>query len=101
MSVSEDAFTIRRAAAADAPALGRLGARLLRTHYDFDPKRFLAPGDAPEDGYAWFLRGQLRRKGVVIFVAELKETSAQHADAQRLVARLGFRRTMVELTREI
>ena len=165
MSVSEDAFTIRRAAAADAPALGRLGALLLRTHYDFDPKRFLAPGDAPEDGYAWFLRGQLRRKGVVIFVAELKETSAvagyvyagiepmswkelrdeagfihdvavepsarrlgiaaalieaasawlkeqgaprvmlwtaeQNADAQRLFARLGFRRTMVEMTREI
>src|SRR5688500_7592686 len=74
--VSDSAFTIRRAAAADAPALGRLGALLLRTHHDFDQQRFLVPGDAPEDGYAWFLRGQLRRKGVVIFVAELKETGA-------------------------
>ena len=76
MSENEQAFAIRRAAADDAPALGRLGALLLRTHHDFDRQRFLAPGDAPEDGYAWFLRGQLRRKGVVIFVAELKETGA-------------------------
>jgi hypothetical protein len=76
MAASDNAFTIRRAAAADAPALGRLGALLLRTHYDFDRQRFLAPGDAPEEGYAWFLRGQLRSKGVVVFVAELKETGA-------------------------
>ena len=36
-------------------ALGRLGAMLMRTHYAFDPQRFLAPGDSAESGYAWFL----------------------------------------------
>ena len=40
-----DEAIVRRATAADLPALGRLGALLLRTHYEFDPQRFLAPGD--------------------------------------------------------
>jgi len=67
--MSDDAV-IRRATRDDLPALGRLGALLLRTHYDFDPKRFLASGDDAEDGYAWFLGTQLERGDVAIFVAE-------------------------------
>jgi ribosomal protein S18 acetylase RimI-like enzyme len=158
-------FIIRRAVAGDLPALGRLGARLLRTHYAFDAMRFMAPGGDPEGGYAWFLGGQLERDDVAIFVAEpgnggemagyvyagiepqswkelrdtagfihdvivdpaargggvatllmeaaiawLRErgvprvmlwTAERNPDAQRLFARLGFRRTMIEMTREL
>jgi GNAT superfamily N-acetyltransferase len=65
-----DAITIRRATDADLPALGRLGALLIRTHYQFDPLRFMAPGSHPEEGYAWFLGTQLRDDDVVVFVAE-------------------------------
>jgi GNAT superfamily N-acetyltransferase len=63
-------LTIRRATDADLPTLGRLGASLMRVHYGFDAKRFLAPGDNPEDGYAWFLGTQLREEDVVVLVAE-------------------------------
>jgi ribosomal protein S18 acetylase RimI-like enzyme len=154
---------IRRAQAGDLPALGRLGALLLRTHYAFDRERFMAPGDDPEGGYAWFLGTQLRNPEAVVLVAErdgavvgyvyaglepqswkelreaagfihdvvvdeaerrhgvasalmeaamawLREhgaprvvlgTAEQNAGAQRLFAKLGFRRTMIEMTREL
>jgi ribosomal protein S18 acetylase RimI-like enzyme len=61
---------VRRATRADVPALGRLGAMLMRAHYAFDPLRFLPPGDSPEEGYAWFLGSQLTEDDVVVFVAE-------------------------------
>ncbi len=67
-------FTIRRAVEADLDALGRLGASLMRLHYAFDQQRFLAPGDKPEQGYAWFLGTQLREPDVVVFVAESDAT---------------------------
>ena len=156
--------TIRRATPSDLPALGRMGAMLMRTHFAFDRKRFLEPGDNAEEGYAWFLGEQLeddvnaivlvaerngevigyvyaalepiswkelrdacgvihdilveergRRHGVATTLMEaamawLKEqgaprvvlgTAEQNEGAQRLFARLGFRRTMVEMTREL
>jgi ribosomal protein S18 acetylase RimI-like enzyme len=155
--------TIRLATPADVSALGRLGALLMRTHYKFDPQRFMDPGDDPAAGYAWFLGKQLKDQDVVIFVAEqdddvigyvyaglepiswkelrddcgfihdvvvdergqrsgtataliekaiewLRErgaprvmlwTAEQNAGAQRLFAKLGFRRTMIEMTREL
>ena len=155
--------TIRLAAATDLPALGRLGATLMRTHHDFDPQRFMDPGTDPADGYAWFLGRQLKDDDVVIFVAEqqgevvgyvyaglepiswkelrdacgfihdvvvderarrggtatalieaavvwLRErgaprvmlwTAEKNAGAQQLFARLGFRRTMIEMTKEL
>jgi GNAT superfamily N-acetyltransferase len=155
--------TIRLATSADLPALGRLGATLMRTHHDFDPQRFMDPGTDPADGYAWFLGRQLRGDDVVIFVAEqqgevvgyvyaglepvswkelrdacgfihdvvvderarrggtatalieaavvwLRErgaprvmlwTAEQNPGAQQLFARLGFRRTMIEMTKEL
>jgi ribosomal protein S18 acetylase RimI-like enzyme len=163
MSSNRPQAVIRRAVDADLPALGRLGALLMRTHYEFDPQRFMSPGDDPEGGYAWFLGTQLREPDVAVFVAEqdgdvigyvyagiepqswkelreeagfvhdivvdergrrsglasrLMETAAEwlasrgmqrivlstaegNVGAQQLFARLGFRRTMVEMTREL
>lgn len=155
--------TIRLATPADLPALGRLGALLMRTHYDFDPQRFMDPGTDPAEGYAWFLGKQLKDVDAVIFVAEdegkvvgyvyaglepiswkelrdecgfihdivvdergrrtgtataliekaiewLRDrgaprvmlwTAEKNAGAQQLFAKLGFRRTMIEMTREL
>ena len=154
---------VRRAIESDLPTLGRLGASLLRTHYAFDPQRFMAPRPNLEEGYAWFLESQLRDEDVIIFVAEregsvvgyvyaalepqswkelrepagfihdvvvddasrrtgvattliraaadwLRErgaprvllwTAEQNAAALRLFSQLGFRRTMIEMTREL
>jgi len=163
MRLPSDDVVIRRATIADLPALGRLGALLLRTHYEFDPQRFIAPGDNAEEGYAWFLGTQLRQKDVAIFVAERRGdvlgyvyagiephswkelrdeagfihdivvdergrrtglasalveralawlrqrgmprvvlwTADRNDVAQRLFVALGFRRTMIEMTREV
>lgn len=156
-------MTIRLATPADLPALGRLGALLMRTHYDFDPQRFMSAGTDAADGYAWFLGRQLKDNDVVIYVAEqdgevigyvyagiepiswkelrdecgfihdvvvdergrrtgtatalidkavewLRErgmprvmlwTAEKNAGAQQLFSKLGFRRTMIEMTREL
>jgi ribosomal protein S18 acetylase RimI-like enzyme len=155
--------TIRLATQTDLSALGRLGALLMKAHYDFDPRRFMDPGTDPAEGYAWFLGKQLKDQDVVIFVAEqdgdvigyvyaglepiswkelrdecgfihdvvvdergrrtgmataliekavewLRErgaprvmlwTAEQNVGAQQLFAKLGFRRTMIEMTREL
>ncbi|HEY8549993.1 MAG TPA: GNAT family N-acetyltransferase [Vicinamibacterales bacterium] len=162
-SHGHDGVVIRRAVDADLPALGRLGALLLRTHYTFDERRFMAPGSHPEQGYAWFLGTQLRDPDVAVFVADhygevtgyvyagiepqswkelreeagfihdvvvderdrghgiatrlmeaamawLKErgmprvllwTAHPNVAAQRLFSKLGFRPTMIEMTREL
>lgn len=154
---------IRAADPRDARALGELGAALMRTHYAFDPQRFLAAGDHAERGYASFLRSQLDDDDVVVLVAErdgrivgyvyaglepmswkelrgpagfihdvvveeasrgsgagtalmeaaiawLKEhgaprvvlwTAHRNEGAQQLFSSLGFRRTMIEMTREL
>lgn len=160
---AEAGTKVRRAQTGDLPALGRLGANLIRTHYAFNRDRFIAPGDDPEGGYAWFLGTQLREPDVIVLVAErdgvlvgyvyaglepqswqelreaagfihdvvvdeagrrhgvasalieaavawLRErgaprvllwTAEQNEGAQRLFAKLGFRRTMVEMTLEL
>jgi ribosomal protein S18 acetylase RimI-like enzyme len=64
------AVTVRRGEQRDREALGQLGAMLMRTHYDFDPQRFLAPGEAVESGYAAFLGSVLRSDDAAVFVAE-------------------------------
>ncbi len=154
---------IRRATSTDLPVLGRLGAMLLRAHHGFDPHRFMAPRDDPEQGYAWFLGTQLDEADAVVLVAERDEvvvgyayaglepqswkelreaagfvhdvavddtarhhgvataliaaaedwlrargaprvvlwTAQQNAAAQRLFERAGFRRTMIEMTKEL
>ena len=156
-------LSIRRATEGDAPALGQLGALLLRAHHAFDPLRFMAPGRNPEAGYGGFLSSQLSDDDVAVFVAErdgavigyvyagleprswkelrdacgfihdvaVQETGRrsgvatrlidaavewlrsrgaprvvlwsayQNEGAQQLFERLGFRRTMVEMTREL
>lgn len=154
---------VRRATTADVPALGRLGAQLMRVHFAMDPLRFLDPGDRPEAGYGSFLRHQLQDDEQAVFVAErdgavigyvyagveplswkeLRDragfvhdivvledarrggvatallsaaiewlstrnvprvmlwTAHKNAAAQALFERLGFRSTMVEMTREL
>lgn len=61
---------IRKATPADRDALGRLGAMLIRTHYEFDRKRFLAPREGVEQGYGSFLAGILDSNDDCVFVAE-------------------------------
>jgi ribosomal protein S18 acetylase RimI-like enzyme len=63
-------ITLRSATPADLPALGRLGALLVREHYDFDPKRFIPATSETEAGYAWFLGTQLEKPDVAVLVAE-------------------------------
>lgn len=62
---------IRKAEQRDLEALGRLGAMLMRTHYEFDPHRFLAPGRDASSGYASFLGHVLSSSDACIFVAEV------------------------------
>lgn len=154
---------VRRATSADLPAIGRLGALLVRTHHDFDPARFIAATSRTEHGYASFLGTQLEAPDVIILVAErggevvgytytgvegtdymslrgpagvlhdivvdpahrglgigrllldatlealeargvprvVLETAERNEPAHRLFTRAGFRRTMVEMTREL
>jgi ribosomal protein S18 acetylase RimI-like enzyme len=61
--------SVRPATHADIPALGRLGALLVRTHHDFDAARFIPASPRTEQGYASFLGSQLRNPQVVILVA--------------------------------
>ena len=157
-----DAVTIRPARAADVPTLGRLGALLVRTHHDFDPRRFIAARPGMEKGYGSYLASQLDRADVIVLVAErdgqvvgytyaglegpdymalrgpagalydiivdpgqrghgvgrrlldatiaaltakgaprvVLETAYHNAAAQHLFETAGFRRTMIEMTRE-
>jgi len=161
--VSAPAVTVRPAAPADLPAIGRLGALLVRMHHDFDPARFIAAMPRTEELYGSFLGRQLEEPDVVVLVAEragevlgytyagvegpdymalrgpagvlhdivvdpaqrgqgvgrllleatvaalaargaprvVLETAERNEAAQRLFARAGFRRTMLEMTREL
>jgi ribosomal protein S18 acetylase RimI-like enzyme len=154
---------IRRATRDDTPALGRLGALLVRTHHEFDPKRFIPATPQTERGYGSYLGSQVNEEKVVVLVAaqggqvigytyagiegmdymalrgpagalydivvdpayrgrgvgrklldatvaELRargaprvvlSTAEQNEPAQRLFASAGFRRTMIEMTREL
>jgi ribosomal protein S18 acetylase RimI-like enzyme len=72
---------IRRATRADMADLGRLGARLVRTHHDFDSKRFIPATPRTERGYGSFLASQLDERDVVVFVAEEKAAVIGYAFA--------------------
>ena len=61
---------IRRATVDDIPALGRLGASLVRAHHDFDPERFLAESPDTASRYGSFLGTQLEKSDVAVLVAE-------------------------------
>jgi ribosomal protein S18 acetylase RimI-like enzyme len=153
---------LRPATRADLPALGRLGALLVRTHHELDPARFIAATRHTEQGYASYLGSQLEDPSVLVLVAErdgkvlgytyaavegndymalrgpagvlhdivvdpehrregvgrmlldatlawldgrgvprvVLSTAERNEPAQRLFAAAGFRRTMIEMTRD-
>jgi ribosomal protein S18 acetylase RimI-like enzyme len=158
-----NAVGIRPALPGDINTIGRLGALLVRTHYEFDEKRFLPETAGTARGYRSFLGSQLDEPNIVILVAEhegevigytyagvegtdymslrgpagvlydivvdpphrgqgvgrmlldatmdalktrgsprvVLSTAERNAAAQRLFDRAGFRRTMIEMTREL
>jgi ribosomal protein S18 acetylase RimI-like enzyme len=63
-------ITIRPATSADLDAIGRLGKLLVRTHYEFDPKRFMPTHPGMERGYGAFIGKQLEDPETVVLVAE-------------------------------
>ncbi len=157
------AISVRRARSDDAAILGKLGALLVRTHFEFDPKRFLPVTPQTAERYGAFLASQLDDPDTVVLVAEgdarvvgytyataegydymslrgpagvlndivvdpshrgrgigrmlleatieelrahavprvVLSTAEQNDAAQRLFERSGFRRTMIEMTREV
>lgn len=157
------ALNIHPATPADLAVIGRLGALLVRTHHDFDPKRFIAARPGTENAYGSYLGTQINKKNVVTLVAErdgevigytyagvegtdymslrgpagvvydivvdpvhrgqgvgrmlldatlkalkargvtqvVLSTAEPNSAAQRLFDRAGFRRTMIEMTREL
>ena len=158
----QETISIRAAEPGDLRAIGRLGALLVRTHHEFDPRRFMAATARTADGYGSYLGTQLDEPNVLVLVAErngqvagytyagvegvdymslrgpagvlydivvdpghrehgvgkalleatikaLEErgapqivlsTAEPNETAQRLFARAGFRRTMIEMTRD-
>ncbi|MDO8677960.1 MAG: GNAT family N-acetyltransferase [Acidobacteriota bacterium] len=74
---------IRRAEERDLAALGRLGASLMRTHYAFDERRFMSPGDDPESGYAHFLSQQLNKPSSLVLVAERGQPTERREPVKR------------------
>ena len=61
---------IRPGAPSDLPAVGRLGALLVRLHHELDPARFIPAGPETERAYASYLGTQLDKPRVVVLVAE-------------------------------
>jgi ribosomal protein S18 acetylase RimI-like enzyme len=61
---------IRPAIAGDEEVLGRLGALLVVEHYDFDSRRFLAPGPDMPQAYGRFLTSQIGQHEKLVLVAE-------------------------------
>ena len=62
--------TIRAATTDDVPALGRLGAVLVRLHNQLDSKRFIPATPKTEENYGWFLGTQVNNPDVFVYVAE-------------------------------
>jgi ribosomal protein S18 acetylase RimI-like enzyme len=158
-----ESVSIRRAEPKDLEVIGRLGARLVREHHEFDPNRFMAATSQTERGYGSFLGTQLDNPNIIVLVAErdsevigytyagvegkdymslrgpagvlydivvdpahcrhgvgrmlldatletlkargaprvVLSTAERNPAAQRLFDRAGFRRTMIEMTREL
>jgi ribosomal protein S18 acetylase RimI-like enzyme len=157
------AVTVRRGRAEDVPVIGRLGAKLVEEHFEFDSERFLRPRPDMPELYGQFLGSQMERGDRFVLVAErdgevvgyafggmegndymalrgpagvlydlvvapdhrrqgigmelmnaalaaltklgaprvVLFTAEKNSPAQRLFERSGFRRTMVEMTREL
>lgn len=159
----QTSLIIRRATPADLPWIGRLGALLVKEHYDFDPRRFLAAKQGTRESYASFMSTQLEDPDKAVLVADMDghvigyayaavegydymalrgpagvlqdvivdperrgrgvgrllinaaleffrsrgvprvmlSTAERNEGAQRLFTSMGFRRTMIEMTREL
>ena len=65
----QGSLAVRSATTADLPALGRLGALLVRTHHELDSARFIAASPRTEQGYASWLGSQLANPQVIILAA--------------------------------
>jgi ribosomal protein S18 acetylase RimI-like enzyme len=162
-NTSSAVLRIRPATSADISTIGRLGALLVRTHHDFDPKRFIPATPRTAEGYGSYLGSQLEEPDIVVLVAEqngevigytyagiegtdymalrgpagalydivvdpeqrgrgvgralldatldelkargaprvVLSTAERNEPAQRLFERAGFRRTLIEMTREL
>ena len=61
---------IRPATPTDLAAIGKLGALLVQTHHDFDPKRFLPATSRTAEGYGAFLGSKLDEPNIIVLVAE-------------------------------
>jgi hypothetical protein len=70
MNGDSEPVTVRPARPADLPALGRLGALLVRLHHAFDARRFVAPLPNLEALYGAYLGEQSAEPNVVVLVAE-------------------------------
>jgi ribosomal protein S18 acetylase RimI-like enzyme len=81
MSTAPPAVVVRAATHADVPALGRLGALLVRTHHEFDPDRFVPATPRTERGYGSWLSSQLDEPDVVVLVAEREDEVVGYAYA--------------------
>src|SRR4051812_3648122 len=68
--MSKGAIHVRPAELRDMPAVGRLGAMLVRLHHDFDPQRFMPASAGTEHGYGSFLGTQLDDPEVIVLIAE-------------------------------
>ena len=73
--------TVRTAVAADAAALGRLGALLVAQHHEFDPQRFIAPIPDLAERYGSFLVSQIERPDMIVLVAERDQAVVGYAYA--------------------
>ena len=81
MAEAVPVISIRPATRADLPALGRLGALLVRLHHDLDPQRFIAATSATENGYGRFLVSQLDEPDRFVLVAETGQAVLAYAYA--------------------
>ena len=70
MNSAAETVTVRPATPADLPALGRLGALLVRLHHAFDAQRFIPPLPNLEALYGAYLGEQSAEPNVVVLVAE-------------------------------
>jgi ribosomal protein S18 acetylase RimI-like enzyme len=61
---------VRTMVPADLEVVGRLAGKLVRMHYDLDPRRFLHL-ENPEPGYARWLGKEMKSDAVVLIVAEV------------------------------
>ncbi len=68
--MSASPVIVRPATATDQPALGKLGALLVKRHHEFDAQRFIPPTRDTESVYGAFLRSELNHADHLVLVAE-------------------------------